>query len=136
MKTKIFLTLVSILALFNITMAQTPQNAKCEEEPVYEKAEQMPQFPGGERKMMQFINTHLRYPSFAQENGIQGLVTVEVIIEKNGAITIVGTKGQNDPSLVNEACRVVKVMPRFTPGRLNGEPVRVKYNIPFNYRLL
>lgn len=121
--------------MFNIALAQTPQASEGKDEPVYEKIEQMPQFPGGERKMMQFINTHLRYPDIAQENGIQGRVTVQVIIEKDGAVTIVGTKGQNDPSLVNEACRVVKAMPRFTPGKLNGSPVRVKYNIPFNYRL-
>ena len=102
---------------------------------VYDTAEQMPQFPGGERAIMAHIARNMRYPLICQENGIQGKVVVSVIIAKDGSLTVSGTSGETNPNLVKEAIRVVKTLPEFTPGKIGGSPVNVKLNIPVTFRL-
>ena len=102
---------------------------------VYDTAEQMPQFPGGERAIMAHIARNMRYPLICQENGIQGKVVVSVIIAKDGSLTVSGTSGETNPNLVKEAIRVVKTLPKFTPGKIGGKPVNVKFNIPVTFRL-
>lgn len=97
--------------------------------------EQSPTFAGGDAAMMKFINSKLRYPLIAQENGIQGKVIVQVVVNKDGSLDIVNTLGCNDSNLVKEAKRIVSLMPPFTPGKQQGNPVRTKYNIPISFRL-
>ena len=98
---------------------------------VYDVVEQMPSFPG----LQNWLASHINYPAVAEENGIQGRVIVSFIVEKNGSVSSVQVVKSVDPSLDREALRVVNSMPRWTPGRLNGQPVRVKYTLPITFRL-
>ena len=102
---------------------------------VYEEVDEMPGFPGGTNGLMQFIATNLKYPLVCEENGIQGKVVVEFIVEKDGSVSNVKVVKSVNPALDKEAMRIAKSMPKWTPGRLNGELVRVKYTMPVSFRL-
>ncbi|MBQ7869096.1 MAG: TonB family protein [Prevotella sp.] len=110
-------------------------NAVPADDRVWDTVEQMPQFPGGDAAMLSFVATKLRYPLIAAENGVQGRVVVSVVVRRDGTLEVTGTSGVSDPDLVREARRVVGSMPKFTPGKQNGQPVNVRYNIPVNFRL-
>ena len=112
-----------------------PEPPKVEENKVFDMVEEMPSFPGGQAALMQFLLSNTHYPAVAQENGVQGRVTVSFVVEKDGSITDVQVARSADPSLDKEAVRVVKSMPRWTPGRQNGSTVRVKFNVPVTFRL-
>ena len=134
-----------------------------EEDRVFDICEQMPSFPGGDAKLMEFIARNIKYPKVATENGVQGRVMVKFIVEKDGSLSnlkvldnpkssplnmVVVTaympdKERQDAEAHNaglqairdEALRVVKAMPRWTPGRQNGKVVRCYFVIPVTYRL-
>ena len=108
---------------------------KPEETKVFEVVEQMPQFPGGDAALMQFLSSHIKYPVVAEENGIQGRVVGTFVVERNGSISDVRVVKSVDPSLDTEAVRVIKSMPNWIPGKQNGSPVRVKYTVPVTFRL-
>lgn len=110
-------------------------NGKAGNNATYDVVEQMPSFPGGQRGLMSFLSSNVVYPTLAQENGVQGRVVVGFIVEKNGNISHVNIEHSVDPSLDKEAMRVVRAMPRWTPGKHNGEYVRVKYTVPVVFRL-
>ena len=112
-----------------------PEPPKQEENKVFDVVEQMPSFPGGNSALMQYLNSNVRYPVVAQENGVQGRVTVSFVVEKDGSITDVNVVRSVDPSLDKEASRVVKSMPNWIPGKQNGSAVRVKYNVPVSFKL-
>lgn len=97
--------------------------------------EQKPQFPGGESAMFKFISENLKYPAIAAENGIQGRVIVSFVVEKDGSITNIKILRSVSPELDAEARRIVGIMPRWSPGRNNGKPVRTVYNLPVSFRL-
>lgn len=105
------------------------------EEKVFDVVEQMPQFPGGDAALFEYLSTHIKYPTIAEENGVQGRVIVTFVVERDGSITDVKVVKSVDPSLDKEASRVVKGMPRWIPGKQNGAPVRVKYTVPVTFRL-
>jgi len=104
-----------------------------EDNNIYDVAEQMPQFTGGD--LISWIRSHINYPPAARENGTHGTVIVKVVIEKNGSISNVTVTRGKDPSLDKEAVRVVKSMPRWKPGKNKGNPVRVYYTIPVPFTL-
>ena len=115
----------------------TPPPAPKEEvtQKVFEVVEVMPSFPGGQAALLQYLNSHVKYPVVAQENGIQGRVTISFVVERDGSITDVRVARPVDPSLDREAARVVSSMPRWTPGKQNGAAVRVKFNVPVQFKL-
>ena len=102
------------------------------EEDVFQVVEDMPTFPGDINK---WLGKNVKYPVIAQENNIQGRVTVQFVIEKDGSITDVKVLRGVDTSLDKEAVRVVKSMPKWKPGKQRGKPVRVSYTVPINFRL-
>lgn len=102
---------------------------------VYDVVEQMPSFPGGISGLRTYLNQNIRYPAEAQENCVQGRVVVSFVVGKDGHISDVTVLRSVDPSLDKEAVRVVRNMPRWTPGKQGGEPVRVRYNVPVSFRL-
>ena len=113
-----------------------PEPPKHEEEnKVFDIVEQQPMFPGGPAALMKYLSEHTKYPVVAQENGVQGRVTVQFVVEKDGSISDVHVLRGVDPSLDKEAVRVVKSMPRWTPGKQNGITVRVNYRVPVLFRL-
>ena len=98
--------------------------------------DQQPSFPGGTNALNTFIVSNLKYPVFAQEKGIQGRVVVKFIVEKDGSISNVEVDRSVNPGLDNEAMRVVKAMPKWIPGQINGKAVKVKWSFPFTFRLI
>lgn len=97
--------------------------------------EQKPSFPGGESAMYKWLQDNMIYPAAASEEGVQGKVTVQFIVEKDGSITHVQVVRGKHPALDAEAARVIRKMPRWTPGRNNGQPVRVTYHLPVQFKL-
>ncbi len=120
--------------------AQTTQSTATKEDvsadnTVRDVVEQMPSFPGGMEAMMSYVSRSIKYPTVAEENGIQGLVTVSFVVEKDGSISGAKVIRSVDPSLDKEALRIIRSMPRWTPGKQDGKPVRVKYTVPVSFRL-
>lgn len=117
-------------------MMALPMNAQSESSTkVYDVVDEIPSFPGGQNALMTFLAQNMVYPVKAQENGVQGRVIVSFVVETDGSITAVKVARSVDPYLDREAMRVVKAMPKWTPGKKDGKPVRVKYTIPVVFRL-
>jgi len=106
-----------------------------EEGEVFFVVEDMPEFPGGEQALHKYLAESIRYPTIAQENGIEGRVYVKFVINTDGSVTDVEIARGVDPSLDKEALRVVRDMPKWKPGEQRGEPVRVSYTVPINFVL-
>ena len=104
-------------------------------EEVFTAVEQMPQFPGGEGELLKYIATHIKYPTMAAENNIQGRVVVKFVVKKDGNVGDVVVIRGKDPDLDKEAQRVVKTLPKFIPGTMNGQSVSVWYTLPINFKL-
>lgn len=102
---------------------------------VFDVVEQNPVFPGGEAALLKYVAEHIRYPAMAQENNIQGRVVVQFVVTKTGSIGQVKVVRSKDPDLDREAVRVVKSLPKFTPGKMNGHAVNVWYTLPINFKL-
>ncbi len=110
-------------------------NQQANPESIFRNVEQPPQFPGGERRLMECLRANLYYPEYAQKNNIEGRVVVQFVVEKDGSVGEVKVVHSVHPSLDVEAMRICRTLPRFTPGRQNGQPVRVWYILPVNFRL-
>lgn len=127
---KVALMMLVLLFSFMTSTAQTKKNNM-----VYDVVEVMPQFPGGQIAMLKYIMENIKYPKQIMEEGIQGRVTVSFIVEKDGRVSNVRLLRSVQPSLDKEAIRVVKSMPKWTPGKQNGKPVRVRFNLPVMFKL-
>ena len=112
-----------------------PVKPKVEESKVFEVVEQMPSFPGGDVALMQYLSKNIKYPPVAEEMGIQGRVICTFVVERDGSVSDIRIARSVDPSLDKEAIRVVSGMPKWIPGRQNGQSVRVKYTLPVTFRL-
>ena len=107
-----------------------------EEEVIFVVVETMPEFPGGQQALFKFLSENVKYPVIAQENGIQGRVICQFVVNKDGSIVDVEVvRSGGDPSLDKEAVRVIKSMPKWKPGKQRGKAVRVKYTVPVNFKL-
>ena len=115
--------------------APEPPKHVVEETKIFTVVEQMPMYPGGDAALMGYLRDNIHYPTVAAENGVQGRVVVGFVVERDGSITDVNILRGVDPSLDREAMRVVKSMPKWTPGKQNGSAVRVKYQVPVSFRL-
>lgn len=104
-------------------------------EEIFDFVEEMPQFPGGDVELMRFLNSNMRYPTVAAENGIQGRVVVKFVVRPDGSVDDVQVLQGVDRSLDEEAVRVVKQLPKWTPGRQNGVAVPVYYRVPVMFQL-
>ncbi|MCC8134313.1 MAG: energy transducer TonB [Tannerellaceae bacterium] len=102
---------------------------------IFTVVEEMPQFPGGDGELLKFISKSIKYPVIAQENGIQGRVVCSFVVNRDGSIVDAEVVRGVDPSLDKEALRVINTMPKWTPGKQRGKPVRVKYTVPITFRL-
>lgn len=102
---------------------------------IFVTVEDMPEFPGGQGELMKYIGKSIKYPVVAQENGIQGRVVVQFVVNKEGKVTDAAVVKGVDPSLDKEALRVVNAMPKWKPGSQRGKPVNVKYTVPVQFRL-
>ena len=106
-----------------------------EEQTIFEVVENMPEFPGGQAALMQYLAKNIKYPTIAQENGTQGRVIVQFVVNKDGSIVDAKVVRSVDPYLDKEALRVINTMPKWNPGMQRGKPVRVKFTVPVMFRL-
>ncbi len=127
---KVALMMLVLLFSFMTSTAQTKKN-----DMVFDVVEVMPQYPGGQIAMMKYIMENIKYPKQAMKERIQGRVTVRFIVEKDGSISDVKPILSVHPLLNKEAVRVVESMPKWTPGKQNGKPVRVRFNLPVMFKL-
>lgn len=127
---KVVLMMLVLLFSFMTSTAQTKKNNM-----VFDVVEVMPQFPGGQIAMLKYIMENIKYPEQAMKEGIQGRVAVRFIVEKDGSISDVKPILSVHPLLNKEAVRVVESMPKWTPGKQNGKPVRVRFNVPVMFKL-
>lgn len=102
---------------------------------IFTVVEEMPKFPGGDSELLKFIAKSIKYPVIAQENGIQGRVICSFVVNRDGSVVDAEVLRGVDPSLDKEALRVISTMPKWTPGKQRGKPVRVKYTVPITFRL-
>ena len=105
------------------------------EQEVFTIVEQMPSFPGGDQKMYQYLGNNIKYPQVARETGIQGRVFVNFVVEPDGSVSNVKVLRGIGGGCDEEAMRVVKSMPKWTPGKQRGKAVRVSYTLPVVFKL-
>lgn len=105
------------------------------EEQIFMVVESMPAFPGGEQALNKYLYENIKYPQMAKESGIQGRVFVTFVVEKNGEVTDVRILRGIGGGCDEEAIRVVENMPKWTPGKQRGKPVRVQFNLPIKFTL-
>ena len=132
----IFFILV-ILFCSHISIAQTnvPANPAPQEESPLVITDQMPSFPGGDQKMMKFIQKNIKFPQAEYDAKLSGTTYITFVVEKDGSITgIAVLRGvPNGPGFDKEAMRVIAEMPKWVPGKNNGQVVRVQYNLPIHF---
>lgn len=132
---KKFVCFFSILTLLSISQVSLAQNKSAADTSVKDRAEVMPEFPGGQQAMMNYISENVKYPWKARMNNIQGKVMVQFVVDKTGAIRDVKVINKVHPSLAKAAIKVVKKMPRWTPGSQDGKPVHVRFLLPITFKL-
>lgn len=113
---------------------EAPADSTAKEE-VFMVAEQMPEYPGGMKEMLKFLQENVKYPENAMKNNVQGRVIVQFVVEKDGTPTEFKVARSVDPDLDAEALRVLQTMPKWKPGMQRGEVVRVKFTVPVSFKL-
>lgn len=113
---------------------EAPADSTAKEE-VFMVAEQMPEFPGGMKELLKFLQDNLKYPENAMKNNVQGRVIVQFVVEKDGTLTEFKVARSVDPDLDAEALRVLQTMPKWKPGMQRGKIVRVKFIVPVSFKL-
>ena len=105
------------------------------EQEIFQIVEEMPSFPGGEGKLMEYVAKNIKYPQIARETGIQGRVFVGFVVEPDGSISNVKLLRGIGGGCDEEAMRVIKSLPKWKPGKQRGKPMRVSYQIPVLFKL-
>ncbi len=118
-----------------IEIVAVEEEEEAAEEEIFTIVETNPSFPGGDKKMYEYLGKNMKYPPIAQDNNIQGRVYVSFVVEKNGAITDVRVLRGIGGGCDEEAIRVVKSMPSWSPGKQRGKSVRVRFNLPIVFKL-
>lgn len=104
-------------------------------EKIFDVVEEQPEFPGGTSKMYEYLRNNIKYPPMARESGIQGTVYVQFVVGKNGSIEDINVLRGIGGGCDEEAVRVVKAMPKWTPGKQRGKAVKVRFTLPIKFRL-
>ncbi len=126
----------TVFATAGEPLPAAPLNTADEENPLHFRVvEDMPQFPGGQAAFVKFLTVHLRYPSSAQQLRMQGKVAATFIVERDGQISDIRIVQSLYPECDNEALRVLRKMPKWTPGRQNGEPCRTMVCVPIVFKM-
>ena len=118
-----------------ITQVKVEEEEEVAEEPIFTVVESEPEFPGGMEALYKYLAQNIKYPQLARENGITGKVYVTFVVEKDGSIANPRILRDIGGGCGAEAIRVVKSMPKWTPGKQRGKAVRVQFNLPVNFNL-
>ncbi len=127
--------LVVFIFLAFSTIGKTQSDTVKADDTVFDFVEVQPEFPGGNEALFKFIADNIVYPPSAKEEGIQGKVYIQFVIDKDGNVTKPQIMRGVNPALDREALRVISLMPKWKPGYLRGKPVLVKYTIPIMFKL-
>ena len=111
------------------------EEEEVDEQQIFQVVEENPEFPGGMKECMKFLSNNIKYPQISQENGVQGRVIVQFVVNADGTIVDPVVVRGVDPYLDKEALRVIKLMPKWKPGKQRGKAVRVRYTQPVLFRL-
>lgn len=122
-------------AMTEAVVVKEPEPEPVKEEEIFIAVQQMPEFPGGQAALMKWLSNNVRYPQIALDNGISGRVVVKFVVEKDGSVGSVQVVKGVDKDLDKEAMRVVRAMPKWQPGKNNGQAVRCYYNLPVTFRI-
>ncbi len=137
---KIHLSFVFVFAML-LSFAQTQNSTfgtgrgQMDSVGIYSSVEEMPQFPEGDAALMRFLQANIQYPKMERDSGIRGNVIVRFVIMENGKVDNVKILKGVSFGIDSEAVRVVKMLPKFIPGRQEGKPVKVYFNLPLIFRL-
>ena len=118
-----------------ITPVKIEEEEEEDEQEIFQVVENDPEFPGGVEAMYKYLAQNIKYPQLARENNITGRVFVTFVVEKDGSVTNVRVLRDIGGGCGQEAVRIVKAMPKWTPGKQRGKAVRVQYNLPVNFSL-
>ena len=109
--------------------------SKPDENSIFQVVEIQPEFPGGMAELMKYLQKNIRYPKVCKEQGLQGRVIVQFVVNTDSTISDVKVVKPVNPHFDQEALRVVKAMPKWKPGTQHGKPVRVRFTLPVTFRL-
>ena len=125
---------ISFLFLFFLTCGQVFCQDRSATQ-IYDVAQQMPEYPGGEDSMWRFINANIQYPDSAVRHNIQGRIVVGFVVNEDGSISDIKIRKGLSWDIDSEGIRVIKLFPRFTPGKQDGKAVKVRFNLPMSFKL-
>ena len=128
--------IMSLMALFGLTTVSAQKTVVAKKnQQVFDVVEKMPEYPGGQAALFEYLQKNVKYPADAEKKKVEGRVLVTFVVNTDGSITDIEVVRKTFPSLDAEAVRVISGMPRWKPGEQKGKKVRVKYTVPLNFRL-
>ena len=133
MKKFIIMALMAVFGLTTVSAQKTVVAKKNQK--VFDIVEQMPEYPGGQAALFEYLSKNIKYPADAEKKKVEGKVFVTFVVDTDGKITDVSLMRKVFPSLDAEAVRVISAMPNWIPGKQKGQVVRVKYTVPIMFRL-
>ena len=133
MKKFLIMALMALLGLTTVSAQKTVVAKKNQQ--VFDVVEKMPEYPGGQAALFEYLSTNVKYPADAEKKKVEGRVLVTFIVNTDGSITDIELVRKAFPSLDAEAVRVISGMPKWIPGEQKGQKVRVKYTVPLTFRL-
>ena len=133
MKKFIIMALMAVFGLTTVSAQKTVVAKKNQK--VFDVVEQMPEYPGGQAALFEYLSKNIKYPADAEKKKVEGKVFVAFVVDTDGKITDVSLMRKVFPSLDAEALRVISAMPNWKPGKQNGKVVRVKYTVPLSFHL-
>jgi TonB family protein len=131
----LLIIIVGLLPIASFAQVKSEEVVEVPAEKVFNFVETMPEFPGGQKEISRFVQMNVHYPDSAREEGIEGKVYISFIVDTVGNVIDANVIRRVHPLLDNEALRVVNSMPKWTPGTQRGKPVKVKFNLPINFKL-
>ena len=128
--------IMALMALFGLTTVSAQKTVVAKKnQQVFDVVEKMPEYPGGQAALFEYLSTNVKYPADAEKQKIEGRVLVTFIVNTDGSITDIEVVRKAFPSLDAEAVRVISGMPKWIPGEQKGQKVRVKYTVPLSFHL-
>ena len=128
--------IMALMALFGLTTVSAQKTVVAQKnQQVFDVVEKMPEYPGGQAALFEYLSTNVKYPVDAEKQKIQGRVLVTFVVNTDGSITDIEVVKKAFPSLDAEAVRVISGMPKWIPGEQKGQKVRVKYTVPLSFNL-
>ena len=128
--------IMALMALFGLTTVSAQKTVVAKKnQQVFDVVEKMPEYPGGQAALFEYLSTNVKYPADAEKKKVEGRVLVTFIVNTDGSITDIELVRKAFPSLDAEAVRVISGMPKWIPGEQKGQKVRVKYTVPLSFHL-